>query len=168
MLDLRANRIVALVDFLKWTASLDSAWVHQIEFPYTGIRLSPVLSDLFGLAKDEAGWMLVMRREEAPWLAHIPLHSAYAGFGGGLVLILDQFEVLDVPVGRLAIDIFIPDLELRRQLAEQTLLGVGLVNGDGVQQVSRVNSIVPLYTKDRYDIARRAATRNDGSLFERH
>ncbi|HEY0819548.1 MAG TPA: hypothetical protein VGD46_12265, partial [Rhizobacter sp.] len=86
-LDSRSDDLVAVVDFLKWLNSCDESGIQQMEQPFPGVRLLPTLSDLFALAQDEAGWMLTMHADEAPWLAHLPLHSAYLGFGDGLTLL---------------------------------------------------------------------------------
>lgn len=170
--DLLALQLQATVDFLKWIGSCDSGGIRQMEVPYAGVALSPALSDLFALARDEVGWMLVMRADEGGWLAQLPLHSAYLGYGDGLLLVTESFEVLEQVVPQVAIEIFMPKLELGQLLATQTLLGFGLDvtpahEGDPAPAVARVNKVIPLYTKARYETQRRETVTGTARLFQR-
>ncbi|HEY0820325.1 MAG TPA: hypothetical protein VGD46_16185 [Rhizobacter sp.] len=149
---------MAVVDFLKWLNSCDESGIQQMEQPFPGVRLLPTLSDLFALAQDEAGWMLTMHADEAPWLAHLPLHSAYLGFGDGLTLLTQPVELLGETLPQTAIEIFVPELALLDLLASQRLLGFGHGRGEReAMVVTRVNRVIPLYTKARYEEARRTA-----------
>jgi hypothetical protein len=157
----RARELLAIVDFAKWIDSCDASGAKQMEYPFSGVALDASLSDLFALAHDNVGWMLAMHAKEGQWLAHLPLHSAYLGFGEGLVLVTDAFTMLEEEVPAIAVQIFVPKVSLVELLGAQTLLGFGLgtdVPGEAAPAVQRVNRLVPLYTPERYEAERRVTT----------
>jgi len=149
-LDLKAQAttLIACVDFIKWTSSFGDGLFSQEDFPLPAIALAPSLSNLFGLAKDEAGTMLVMPGAEATWLENLPIESAYIGFNDSLILACAQTVLLDTKLPKFALSIFIPKKSQRQELSELVLLGFGISDQDG--QVRRVNKIVPLLSPGRY------------------
>lgn len=150
-----AKQLTALVDFIKWTSSFSSGTVEQMEIPVTGIRLAPATNDLFGLAMDEQGWMLVMHEQESSWLADLPFSEAYVGFSDGLILVTQEVTIFEQPFPQLGIEIFVPEPFLRDELMKNKLLGFSLIR-KATGQLERVNKIIPLYNPATYDEVRRA------------
>lgn len=164
---LASKRLVAAVDFIKWTSTFGEGAIRQMETPVSGVRLAPGLSRLFGIAQDDAGFMLVMREREGPWLAHLPIECAFIGYGDELLVVTERFQLIDVPFDRLALGVFAASPVLRADLARQSLLGFGLIreNEETGQTIERINKIVPLYTPERYEQQRTEKRQNSGSLF---
>lgn len=157
-----SKRLVAAVDFIKWTSTFGEGSIRQMEAPVSGVRLAPGLSRLFGIAKDDAGIMLTMHEKEAPWLEHLPVECGFVGFGDELLIITEPFNLFDVPFEHVGLGVFIPSPDLRLDIAKQSLIGFGLIS-DG--NVKRVNKIIPLYTPERYEQQRAEIRQDSGSLF---
>lgn len=153
-----AKQLVAVVDFIKWTSSFSADAIRQMETPVSGIRLSPALSSLFALAKDELGWMLTMHENEGSWLADLPLAEAYVGFDDGLILVTEPLTIFDQPFEQLGVQLFIPHAYLREELATNRLLGFGLMHA-ATGKVERVNRMIPLYNPTTYETKRRQHVR---------
>jgi hypothetical protein len=136
-------RLIAYVDFLKWTSTLGDGAIRGIETPMRGVQISPALTELFGFARDELGLMFVMDAREAPWLEHLPLACAIHGYddASSLLLVTQRLSVSDIEVPPLAIEIHVP-LARHADLNGQTLLGLCLVR-DG--KPVRVGRLVPLF-----------------------
>lgn len=168
--NLASKRLVAMVDFLKWTSTFGEGAIHQMEHPLSGVRFSPGMTRLFGLAEDETGTMLVMHEKEGAWLADLPIQCAFIGYGDELLVVSEAFSLFDVPFERIGIGVLIPSPELRAETAKKTLLGFGLARNQDASEtsqeiVTRVNRIVPLYTPERYELMRREHRIETGSLF---
>ena len=164
---LASKRLIAAVDFVKWTSTFGEGAIHQMETPVSGVRLAPGLSRLFGIGRDEAGLMLVMHENEGPWLANLPIECAFIGYGDELLITTERFELFDVPFERIALGVFIAAPDLRAEIARQSLVGFGLVSGnEAASEVpKRVNKIVPLYTPERYEQKRLEKRQGSRSLF---
>lgn len=153
--NIASRRLISLVDFIKWTSTFGEGAIQQMETPVSGVRLSPALSRLFGIASDDSGWMLTMREEEGGWLRDLPVACAFVGFSDELLIVTEEFNLLDTPFPRVGVGVFVPDPQFRAAIAEQSLLGFGLIRCEGeAVTVQRVNKIVPLYTPERYESAR--------------
>lgn len=165
--NLASKRLVAAVDFIKWTSTFGEGAIRQMETPVSGVRFAPGLSRLFGIAADESGLMLVMQATEGAWLAHLPIECAFIGYGDELLVVTESFQLFDVPFERVGLGIFIPSPEMRRDIESQTLLGFGLLHGNEPEgtRVERVNKIVPLLTPERYEEQRTAKRQDSGRLF---
>ncbi|WP_454727718.1 MULTISPECIES: hypothetical protein [Cupriavidus] len=159
-LNLCSHELLAVVDFVKWIDACDSSAAKQMEHPFAGVALAATHSELFALVRDEIGWMLAMHPQEGPWLTHLPWHSAYMGFGEGLVLLTEPFELMDETVPQIALQVFVPEVALVELLNAQTLLGFGHATPTPAADdyhVTRVNRLIPLFTKARYEAERRTA-----------
>lgn len=154
---LLANQLIGLVDFIKWTSSFGTGAIMQMETPLSGITLSPQLVDLFALARDDIGWMLVMHEREGTWLKNLPIDKIFVGYSDGIIVVTDAVNIFDQPFDPIGIDIFIPHIHLRTEIAESLLMGFGLLREES-QVVERVNRLVPVYTKGRYEAERIANT----------
>jgi hypothetical protein len=161
--NLLARQLMAFVDLAKWAASFGTDSIEQMITPVKGIRLSPELSKHFGVAEDEVGWMLLAHEREGKWLADLPVSSAFLDYTDGIVLLTDQVSVFDTPFESMGIDLFVPSVGLRQSLRTHQLLGFGLVDDAG--KVTRVNRIVPMYTKERYEAQRALQSGNSTSIF---
>lgn len=163
---LSSRRLVAIVDFLKWTSTFGEGAIQQMEAPVSGVRLSTGLSRLFGVGRDDAGPMLVMHEKEGTWLEHLPIASAFIGFDDELLVVTEQFQLVDVPFPRVGLSVVVPTPELRAELAAERLLGFGLLRGEGgTAHVERVNKIVPLLTPERYEQQKLGNRQESGNLF---
>ena len=150
-----AEKLVSVVDFIKWTSSFGDIFFEQLEVPLPGVRLKPSLSNLFGVARDDAGWMLTLHEKEGAWLPNFPMSAAVVAFDDELLLVSERFDLLDVSFQQIGISLFIPKEAIRTILSGEGLLGFGLLSGEGeTLAVQRVNRIVPLYSPDRYNSAR--------------
>lgn len=153
--NIASRHLMSIVDFIKWTSTFGEGAIQQMETPVSGVRLSPALSRLFGIASDDSGWMLTMREEEGGWLRDLPIACGFIGFSDELLIVTEEFNLLDTPFSRVGIGVFVPDPQFRAAIAEQPLIGFGLIQGDGkMTTVRRVNKIVPMYTPERYEGAR--------------
>lgn len=155
--NLLASKLVALVDFIKWTSSFPVGVIQQMEVPLTGIRVSPMATHLFGLARDEIGWMLAMHEREGEWLANLPVESAYIGFDDSLIIVTEPVTMFDEPFPAVGVKVFIPQIALRSELAKHALLGFGILR-EATGDVERVNRLVPLYNPASYEQAKIAPT----------
>ena len=160
---LASSRLVAAVDFIKWTSTFGEGAIRQMETPVSGVRLAPGLSRLFGIAHDDAGIMLTMHEKEAPWLEHLPVECAFIGFSDELLIVTEWFSLFDVPFERVGLGVFVPSPDLRADIATQHLIGFGLIREENV--VERVNKIIPIYTPERYEQQRSETRQNNSSLF---
>lgn len=161
---LASKRLVAAVDFIKWTSTFGEGAIRQMETPVSGVKLAPGLSRLFGIARDDAGLMLTMHEKEAPWLESLPLECAFIGFSSDeLMIVTERFSLFDVPFERIGLGIFVPSPDLRADIASQSLIGFGLLKEDNT--VERVNKIIPIYTPERYEQQRSQTRQDNGSLF---
>lgn len=162
-----AEKLISIVDFIKWTSTFGEGFIDQIEVPISGVRFKPALSNLFGVARDEAGWMLTMYEDEGPWLQNFPFGQAFVGFDDELLLVSGNFELMEVPFQQIGISIFIPREAIRDLLVKESTLGFGLVSErDGKAVVRRVNRIIPLYDPERYEAERtRCAISKRGNVF---
>lgn len=149
-----AEKLVSVVDFIKWTSSFGEGFIRQTEVPLPGVRLMPALSNLFGVARDDAGWMLTMHEGEGKWLRNFPFSAAFVGFDDELLLVSGDFTLLDVPFQQIGVSIFIPDPAVRESLAKDEVLGFGLVVSGDTSEIERVNRIVPMYDPKRYESAK--------------
>lgn len=156
-----SKRILATVDFLKWTSTFGDDGIAQIEEPMRGVRLSPALSDLFGFARDDTGVMLTMDAREAPWLADLPVAAVLTGYGTNILLITEAFDAIGTAFPAIGIEIYVP-LERQADLAGETLFGFCLIK-DGVPE--RVGRIVPVYTPETVSAVARTQTDQSSSLF---
>lgn len=162
---LSSEQLISFVDFLKWTSSFSGDLIRQMESPLPGVAFAPALSDLFALAKDDVGWMLVMHEKEGHWLANLPVAHAFVGYGQGLVLATEEVTLLEQPFLPVGIDCFIPHQYLVDELKLHNLIGFGLMR-EASNTVERVNRVVTLYTPERYDAARvNSARTRSTSLF---
>jgi len=141
--------IAGMTDYIQWTSSFGSGQITQMESPVPGLKLSPALSSLFGLAEDNAGLMLVMHEREASWLKTFPVAFVLTGFNDCIQVVSEAFVGFDTPVPQTAFAVFIPSLPLRTRLMANTLLGFGLIKED-TGQVQRINRIVELITPAGY------------------
>ena len=164
---LASKRLIAAVDFLKWTSTFGEGAIHQMETPVSGVRFAPGLSRLFGIGQDAAGLMLVMHETEGSWLAHLPIECAFIGYGDELLIVTERFELFDVPFERITLAVFIASPDLRAEIARHSLFGFGLISGNPAEgeTTKRVNKIVPIYTPERYEQERLAKRQGSGSLF---
>ncbi|TKC90144.1 hypothetical protein FAZ69_08320 [Trinickia terrae] len=159
-----SNRLIACVDFLKWTSTLGDAGIRAIETPMRGVQISPAHTDLFGFARDDLGLMLAMDAREAPWLEHLPIAAALHGYDdrSSLLLMTEGLTVMDTLIPQIAIEIHVP-LARCGDLARETLLGFCLVRqGKPV----RVGRIVPLHIPETWQ-QRRASMANRPSSASR-
>lgn len=162
---LASAKLVAAVDFIKWTSTFGEGVIRQMENPVSGVKLSPGLSRLFGIASDDAGIMLVMHAKEAPWLENLPIECAFIGFDDELLIVTEKFSLFDIPVERVGLGVFVPSPDLRADIAKQNLIGFGLIEDDGQETVRRINKIVPLFTPESYEQQRAESKQSTGSLF---
>lgn len=146
----QSQQLVSIVDFVKWTTTLGDSALSQMETPITGFSLSPGISRLFALGKDQSGWCLTMDSSEGGWLTDLPLTAALIGFDDQLILVTEPVKFFEaIEISPLGIGIFIPHLHLRELLMRESngLLGFALTSANGPE---RVNKIIPLYTPETY------------------
>ncbi|KVV07306.1 hypothetical protein [Burkholderia ubonensis] len=158
-----SDRIIATVDFIKWTSTFGEDAIKQMETPVSGVRLTAALLHLFGMVRGEHFPMLAMHETEAPWLAHLPIQMALAGYGDGIILVTESHTVFDQPFPSIGIDIFVPH-EYRNDFTRTRMMGLCHVNHSGP---SPVNKTFPVYTRERYERERRTLPRGavETSLF---
>ena len=124
----------------------------------SGVRLRPLISDLFAFARDDIGWMLVMDEREAPWMTALPFEALFLGYNDGIIVATKSVSINTEIIETVSIDLFVPRLELLGALASESLFGFGLRRTQGA--VERVNRLIPIYHKDSFDgvAAQRKAT----------
>ena len=154
-----SNRILSLVDFIKWTSTFGQDALKQTEVPMRGVRLTAAMWPLFGVAVDDNHPMLAMHQDEAPWLVHLPIQMALIGYGDGLILVTDAFTLFDQDFPGIGIDLYLP-YEHRDKFAQATLLGFCHVSDRGIKPINRV---VQMFTPERYANERRVV--KEASLF---
>ncbi|MCA8198535.1 hypothetical protein [Burkholderia vietnamiensis] len=156
-----SKRIIACVDFLKWTSTFGEGTIGQVEEPMRGMQISPAMSDLFGFARDEVGLMLAMDASEAPWLEDLPVSAAIHGYDRrpNLLLVTEATPVMDLELPQMGIEIYVP-LSRQPALETESLLGFCLVRNGAPERVGR---IVPLHTPESWASQRRAAKARSGS-----
>jgi len=156
-----SKRLIAIVDFIKWTSTFGEDSIKQIEAPLRGVRLSATLSDLFGFARDEAGLMLVMQAGEAPWLDSLPISAALVGYGNGLILVTEAIDAIDQTIPQIGIEIFVP-FEHRKALQNESFLGFCLIRNGHPERAGR---IVPIHTPEWFSGQARETGPTSASLF---
>ncbi|MBN3729531.1 hypothetical protein [Burkholderia sp. Tr-20390] len=158
-----SDRIIATVDFIKWTSTFGEDAIKQMETPLTGVRLTAALVHLFGMVRGEHYPMLAMHQVEAPWLAHLPIQMALAGYGDGVILITEAHTVFDQSFPSIGIDIFVPH-EYRNEFMTARMMGLCHASDTGL---SPINKAFPVYTRERYELERRSLSRDaeETSLF---
>ncbi len=155
-----ANRIISIVDFIKWTSTFGVDALKQTEVPLRGVRFTAAMWPLFGVAMDDDQPMLTMHQDEAPWLAHLPIQMALVGFGegDGLILVTEEFTLFDQPFPSTAIDLYLP--YEHRKTFNTPLLGFCHLSAQGIKPINRM---VPVFTPERYENERRVV--KEASLF---
>jgi hypothetical protein len=161
-----SRKLIAYVDFLKWTSTFGEGSIRQIEEPMRGFQLSASLLDLFGFARDDTGLMVTMEAAEAPWLEHLPFSAAVYGYDGrtSLLLVTSETPMMDLTIPSTGMEIFVPLTRLQ-ELQGETLIGFCLVR-KGVPQ--RVGRIIRLYTPETFSTmlrSQRSTSTNTGGLF---
>lgn len=146
---LLSEQLVAYVDFLKWTSSFGTGALEQVESPLSGVRLKPLVADLFGFARDNIGWMITMDEREAPWLEHLPFEAMFLGYNDGIVIVTKATTINAEQIAPVSLDLFVPKHELLDALKTETLFGFALQRKTGA--IERVNRIIPIYRKDSFD-----------------
>ncbi|ODP35030.1 hypothetical protein [Pandoraea sp. ISTKB] len=141
-----ADRLLSVVDLIKWTSTFGTEMIEQMESPVSGLRVSPALSGLFGMVKGGPYPMLAMHPGEASWLRHLPVDFALVGYDRGLILVTEGFSVFDQAFSPFGISVHVP-LKLHADLQQARMIGFAFVAKDRVETVNR---LVPLYTPERY------------------
>lgn len=160
----QSKQLVSIVDFIKWTSTFGEGAIRQMETPFSGVRLSAAVTGFFGMARDDAGLMLVMSTREGAWLRDLPIECAFIGFDDELLIATQPVDILGIGFQRVGIGVFVPTPQQRADIASNTLIGFGLLHEqDGA--VERVNKIIHLYTPERYDAQRLAHPGDSRSLF---
>jgi hypothetical protein len=155
-----SERILAVVDFVKWTSTFGEDSIKQMETPLRGVRLTAAMLPLFGLVTTDIQPMLAMHENEAPWLAHLPIQMALIGFGDGLILVTESFTLFEVSFPAIGIEVFVPH-ERRAAFEAATLLGLCHKTSRGLRPINR---IVPVFNPERYDRERRASGKGAKSV----
>lgn len=150
-----ANKIISIVDFIKWTSSFGTGAIRQMDTPIAGVKLTAQLNDLFALAHDDIGWMLVLHEREGKWLSQFPFAEAFVGYNEGIILTTCAVTALEQTYEPFGIDVFIPHFDLRNKIEAAPLLGFGLFR-ESTQLIERVNNLIPVYTREAYEIRRLA------------
>ncbi|WP_334043697.1 hypothetical protein [Burkholderia ambifaria] len=158
-----SDRIIATVDFIKWTSTFGEDAIKQMETPVSGVRLTSALLHLFGMVRGEHFPMLTMQESEAPWLAHLPMQMALVGYGDGVILVTAEHTIFEQPFPSIGVDIFIPH-EYRNEFAAARMMGFCHVTQSGP---TPINKAIPVYTRERYERERRTLPRGavETSLF---
>jgi hypothetical protein len=143
-----SRRLIACVDFLKWTSTLGEEGIRAIDTPMRGVQISPAHTELFGFARDDLGLMLAMDVREAPWLEHLAIASALHGYDGrsSLLLMTEEALVTDITIPQIAIEIHVP-LARYADLIRETLLGFCLLRQGKPERVGR---LVPLHSPETW------------------
>jgi hypothetical protein len=147
-----ANKLISVVDFVKWTSSFGLDSLQQMEIPAHGVRLTACTSELFALTRDDIGWMLTMTESEGRWLENLPLEEAFIGYGQELILITKPIDVFEQTCEPIAIGIFVPAEALRTELQNSSLLGFALCDAQG--NARRVNRLIPISTPEQHEAKR--------------
>lgn len=151
--NLISKQVVSIVDFIKWTSSFSTGAICQMDTPVGGVKLTAQLNDLFALARDDIGWMLVLHEREGHWFSQFPFAEAFVGYNEGIILATCAVTALEQTYEPFGIDVFIPDLDLRNRIEAASLIGFGLFR-EPTQLVERVNNLIPVYTREAYEIRR--------------
>lgn len=141
-----ADRLLSVVDLIKWTSTFGADMIEQMELPVSGLRVSPALSSLFGMVLGGPYPMIAMHPGEASWLRHLPMDFALMGYGQGLILVTEGFAVFDQAFPPIGISVHVP-LRLHADLQQARMIGFAFVANGGVETVNR---LVPVYTPERY------------------
>jgi hypothetical protein len=150
-----SRRLIATVDFLKWTSTLGEEGIRAIDSPMRGVQISPAYTELFAFARDDLGLMLAMDAREAPWLEHLAITSALHGYDGSSSLLLMTEEVVmadmvaadDVSIPQIAIEVHVP-LARYADLTRESLLGFCLLRQGKPERVGR---LVPLHSPESWE-----------------
>jgi hypothetical protein len=139
-----AEQLLAVNDLGFWLAGLNDGVDFSMQrFPIPGALLSTALSDMFALAKDNAGIMLVAPDSECRWLAALPIDRVMTHAQSGRLIIV---TLPSEPIPRTNLPAMSLQLELapsvRDQLAGSVSIGFGLFLDD--VKLERVNRIVEL------------------------
>ncbi|CAJ6618166.1 Uncharacterised protein [Burkholderia pseudomallei] len=158
-----SDRIIATVDFIKWTSTFGEDAIKQMETPVSGVRLTSGLLHLFGMVRGEHFPMLAMHETEAPWLAHLPIQMALVGYGDGVILVTAEHTVFEQTFPSIGVDIFVPH-EHRNEFETARMMGFCHATKSGL---FAVNKAIPVYTRERYERERRTLSRDavETSLF---